>query len=180
VGERLGLFEDPRQTEVMANAVSDSGGVVLVPAFSGLGSPHWQSDRRASITGIGFETTKEHIVRAALESIPYQIKDVIDAMMADAMIAPGVLKADGGITSNLFVMQLLADLLERPVETIGMPDVSAMGAAFMAGLGAGIFPNMESLWLISQVNNRFDPILRHGVKEGYDRWQDAVKSGYKK
>jgi len=165
---------------VMANAVSDSGGVVLVPAFSGLGSPHWQSDRRASITGIGFETTKEHIVRAALESIPYQIKDVIDAMMADAMIAPGVLKADGGITSNLFVMQLLADLLERPVETIGMPDVSAMGAAFMAGLGAGIFPNMESLRLISQVNNRFDPILTHGVKEGYDRWQDAVQSGYKK
>jgi glycerol kinase len=179
-GERLGLFEDPRQTEVMANAVSDSGGVVLVPAFSGLGSPHWQSDRRASITGIGFETTKEHIVRAALESIPYQIKDVIDAMMADAMIAPGVLKADGGITSNRFVMQLLADLLGRPVETIGMPDVSAMGAAFMAGLGAGIFPNMESLRLISQVNNRFDPILTHGVKEGYDRWQDAVQSGYKK
>lgn len=179
-GERLGLFEDPRQTEVMANAVSDSGGVVLVPAFSGLGSPHWQSDRRASITGIGFETTKEHIVRAALESIPYQIKDVINAMMADAMIEPGVLKADGGITSNLFVMQLLADLLDRPVETIGMPDVSAMGAAFMAGLGAGIFEDLESLKLMSQVNYRFEPRQTLDVQEGYARWLEAIQSGHKK
>jgi glycerol kinase len=169
-GERLGLFEDPRQTEVMATNVPDSGGVVLVPAFSGLGSPHWQSDRRASITGIGFETTKEHIVRAALESIPYQIKDVINAMMADAMIEPGVLKADGGITSNLFVMQLLADLLDRPVETIGMPDVSAMGAAFMAGLGAGIFENMEVLKSMSVVQHHFKPRPSAGVMEGYARW----------
>ncbi len=169
-GERLGLFEDPRQTEVMATNVPDSGGVVLVPAFSGLGSPHWQSDRRASITGIGFETTKEHIVRAALESIPYQNKDVINAMMADAMIEPGVLKADGGITSNLFVMQLLADLLDRPVETIGMPDVSAMGAAFMAGLGAGIFENMEVLKSMSVVQHHFKPRPSAGVMEGYARW----------
>jgi glycerol kinase len=174
VGERLGFFGDPRQTEVMATNVPDSGGVVLVPAFSGLGSPHWQSDRRASITGIGFETTKEHIVRAALESIPYQIKDVINAMMADAMIEPGVLKADGGITSNLFVMQLLADLLDRPVETIGMPDVSAMGAAFMAGLGAGIFENMEVLKSMCVVQHHFKPRPSAGVMEGYSRWLEEL------
>jgi glycerol kinase len=177
VSERLGLFEDPRQTEVMATNVPDSGGVVLVPAFSGLGSPHWQSDRRASITGIGFETTKEHIVRAALESIPYQIKDVIDAMREDALICPGIVKADGGITSNQFVMQLLADLLERPVETIGMPDVSAMGAAFMAGLGAGIFKHKELLRSMCQVNYRIDPRQTSGVKDGYARWRKAISSG---
>jgi glycerol kinase len=174
--EKLGLFEDPGQSAAMAQAVSDSGGVVLVPAFSGLGSPHWQADRRASITGIGFDTTKEHIVRAALESIPYQIRDVIDAMAADAGISLGKLKVDGGITANAFVMQFLADLLERPVDTIGMPDVSAMGAAFMAGLGAGIFSDMSVFAPMSQVSKRYKPSEDPVVAEGYIRWKHAIGS----
>lgn len=174
VSEKLGLFGDPRQTEAMANAVPDNGGVVLVPAFSGLGSPHWQANRRASITGIGFETTREHIVRAALESIPYQIRDVIDAMAADAGISPGVLKVDGGITANTFVMQFLADLLERPVDTIGMQDVSAMGAAFMAGLGAGIFSDLSVFTPMSQVSKRVDPMEVEAAANGYVRWRHNI------
>ncbi len=176
VSETLKLFGDLRQTPAMASAVSDSGGVVLVPAFSGLGSPHWQPDRRASITGIGFDTTREHIVRAALESIPYQIRDVIDAMAADAGIHPGVLKVDGGITANPFVMQFLADLLERPVDMIGMPDVSAMGAAFMAGLGAGVFPDLSAFRGMSQVQQRIEPKADPVVVEGYARWRKEIGS----
>jgi glycerol kinase len=174
VSEKLGLFGDPRQTEAMAHAVSDNGGVVLVPAFSGLGSPHWQPERRASITGIGFETTKEHIVRAALESIPYQIRDVIDAMAADAGIRPGILKVDGGITANTFVMQFLADLLERPVDMIGMPDVSAMGAAFMAGLGAGVYVDTSVFRGMSCVQERIEPKAAPVVMEGYARWRKEL------
>ena len=176
VSDRLGLFGDPRQTAVMAAAVPDNGGVVLVPAFSGLGSPHWQADRRASITGIGFDTTKEHIVRAALESIPYQIRDVIDAMAVDAGIRTDVLKVDGGITANPFVMQFLADLLQRPVDTIGMPDVSAMGAAFMAGLGAGLFHDVSAFRGMSQVLERIDPSVDPVVMEGYARWRREIGS----
>jgi glycerol kinase len=176
VSEQLGLFGDLRQTEAMARSVSDSGGVVLVPAFSGLGSPHWQADRRASITGIGFETTKEHIVRAALESIPYQIRDVIDAMAADAGLTPGTLKVDGGITANTFIMQFLSDLLERPVDTIGMPDVSALGAAFMAGLGAGIFSDKSAFAQMSQLSKRYEPMQDPVVAEGYARWKEAIGS----
>lgn len=174
VREKLGFFEDSGQTEAMAHAVSDNGGVVLVPAFNGLGSPHWQADRRASITGIGFDTTKEHIVRAALESIPYQIRDVIDAMASDAGIIPDMLKVDGGITANAFVMQFLADLQEYPVDTIGMPDVSAMGAAFMAGLGAGIFSDLSEFDRMSVINIRYEPREDKAVKDGYVRWRTAI------
>ena len=177
LSETLKLFGDLRQTEAMAHAVSDSGGVVLVPAFSGLGSPHWQAERRASITGIGFETTKEHIVRAALESIPYQIRDVIDAMAADAGIRPGILKVDGGITANAFVLQFLADLLERPVDMIGMPDVSAMGAAFMAGLGAGVYADTSVFRGMSCVQERIEPKAAPMVMEGYARWRRELFSG---
>ncbi len=130
----LELFSDSKETEAMANAVEDNGGVYLIPAFSGLGSPHWQMDRRASISGMSFGTTKNHIVRAALESIPYQIMDVITAMEKDAGISLKELNADGGITANKFIIQFIADLLNKKVATIGMPDVSALGAAFLAGL----------------------------------------------
>src|SRR3569833_1963524 len=99
----------------MASSVSDNNGVYFVPAFSGLGAPHWDMNRKASITGLTFDCNKNHIVRAALESIPYQIKDVIVAMQADAGIELQKLMVDGGITSNKFVLQFLSDLLERMV-----------------------------------------------------------------
>ena len=141
----LNFFSDSKETETMANAVTDNGGVYLVPAFSGLGSPYWQMDRRASLTGMSFSTTKNHIVRAALESIPYQIKDVVTAMEKDACISLKELNADGGITHNKFVMQLIADLLNKQVATIGMPDVSALGAALLAGLKVGVYESIATI-----------------------------------
>ena len=137
--KELGLIEDSRATEVMANAVPDNNGVYLIPAFSGLGAPHWDMNRKASINGLTFDCNKNHIVRAALESIPFQIKDVIVAMELDAQIELERLMVDGGITSNQFVLQFLADLLQRTIVTIGIPDVSALGAAYMAGLKAGVY-----------------------------------------
>jgi glycerol kinase len=149
----LGLFRDSRQTEAMATAVPDNNGVYIVPAFGGLGAPHWDMTRKASIEGLTFGCNKNHIVRAALESIPYQIKDVIVAMELDAGVLLEKLMVDGGITANRFVLQFLADLLAKPVANIGMPDVSALGAAYLAGLKAGIFKDIAHLQALnSQVS----------------------------
>jgi glycerol kinase len=173
----LNLFSDSKETEEMANAVTDNGGVYLIPAFSGLGSPHWQMERKASLSGINFGTTKKHIVRAALESIPYQIADVIAAMEKDAKLSLKELMADGGITSNKFVIQFLADLLNKPVATIGMPDVSALGAAYLAGLQVGVYKSIVELKKLNSDKKNYLPqpeLLK--VNEGYVGWLKTISS----
>ena len=138
IKNQLGLFAHSAETATMATAVPDNNGVYLIPAFSGLGAPHWDMARKAGIYGLTFDCDKNHIVRAALESIAYQIKDVADAMHTDAGVALNQLMVNGGITSNTFVLQYIANLLSSPVVNHGMPDASALGAALLAGLGAGI------------------------------------------
>ena len=161
----------------MANAVSDNGGVYLVPAFSGLGSPHWDMERRASLTGISFGTNKNHIVRAALESIPYQIKDVIVAMEKDAGVSLQELNVDGGITSNTFVIQFLTDLLNKNVATIGMPDVSALGAAYLAGLQTGVYESIEALKKLNTNKKNYLPQADLSrVFEAYKGWQNEINN----
>lgn len=171
----LNLFSDSKETEAMATAVTDNGGVYLVPAFSGLGSPHWQMDRRASITGMSFGTTKNHIVRAALESIPYQIKDVITAMEKDAALQLKELNADGGITSNKFIIQLIADLLQKKVAGIGMPDVSALGAAFMAGLKTDVYESIDALRQLNLHKKYMHPQSGVIALAGYRGWLETIK-----
>src|SRR6187402_856950 len=173
----LNLFNDSKETETMANAVADNGGVYLIPAFSGLGSPHWQMERRASLSGIDFGTTKNHIVRAALESIPYQIADVIAAMEKDAKLSLKELMADGGMTSNKFVIQFLADLLNKPVATIGMPDVSALGAAYLSGLGAGVYESIEVLKKLNSDKKNYLPRPDLSkLNAGYAGWLKTISS----
>lgn len=171
----LGLFSDVRETEAMARSVSDSGGVYLVPAFSGLGAPYWDMNRKASITGLTFNSDKNHIVRAALESIPFQIKDVIVAMESDTGMALQELKIDGGLTSNYFVVQMLTDLLEKPVVNLGFPEVSALGAAYLSGLYSGVYPDIDYL---QTLNAGYSAILpnaaNEAVKASYRGWQEAV------
>ena len=175
IKNELGLLNDSKQTEVMATTVADNNGVYLVPAFSGLGAPHWDMNRKASITGLTFDCNKNHVVRAALESIPYQIKDVIVAMEQDAGIELQELMVDGGITSNKFVLQFLADLLGRAIVNIGMPDVSALGAAYMAGLKAGVYSNLEHLRLLNSRKNYIHPELNAGkVQVWYEGWKSAI------
>lgn len=171
----LALFAYSKETEAMANAVADNGGVYLIPAFSGLGSPHWQMERRASLSGMNFGTTKNHIVRAALESIAYQVMDVITAMEADAALSLKELNADGGITSNRFVIQFIANLLNKNVATIGMPDVSALGAALLAGLKVGVYGGMDALKKIKSDKNYYRPCGNDDAMKSYGGWQREVQ-----
>jgi len=172
----LGLFSDSKQTEAMAIAIENNNGIYLVPAFSGLGAPHWDMSRKASITGLTFGSNKNHIVRAAMESIPYQIKDVIVAMEADTKIELQQLMIDGGISSNKFIVQFLADLLNKPVVNIGIADVSALGAAYLAGLQKGFFENMEYLSQLNTDKKIYQPMGNDKMKEYYSGWKKAMKN----
>jgi glycerol kinase len=175
--DQLGLFASSKDTEAMARGVNDSGGITLIPAFSGMGAPHWKMDARAAITGLTFGSTKEHIVRAALESIPCQIKDVIVAMEEDSGLELAQLNVDGGMTSNRFVVQMIADLLDCEVVNIGMEEVSALGAAYMAGLKTGIWKDIDHL----PARTGADPFSPGSPNEtaaraAYARWQEALKT----
>lgn len=175
----LGLFSNSKATEAMATSVADNNGVYVVPAFSGLGAPHWDMNRKASISGLTFDCNKAHVVRAALESIPYQLKDVIVAMEKDAGIELQALMVDGGITANNFVLQFLADLLKKPVVNIGIADVSALGAAYIAGLKAGVYKNLEQLTTFNSRKTVLHPKGEERMKDWYAGWQRAVKGGAK-
>lgn len=174
--DQLGLFARSAETQEMALAVEDNGGVYLVPAFSGLGAPHWRMDLRAAILGLTFGSDKRHIARAALESIPYQIRDVMTVMEQDSSVPLRQLKVDGGLTANGFVMQFLTDLLGVDVVNIGIPDVSALGAAFLAGLHAGVFRDIDQLGQLSIGRQTYSPAqARENVLKGYQGWQQAVR-----
>jgi glycerol kinase len=150
VKNQLGFFKEVSETEAMALSVNDNAGVYLIPAFSGLGAPHWQMDRKASIEGMTFGTTKNHIVRAALESIPYQIKDVIVAMQNDMGGELKSISVNGGLTRNQFVIKFLVDLLDLPLKKQQNPDVSAMGAAYLAGLKSGVYESIDQIQTLNQ------------------------------
>jgi len=170
----LGLFADSKQTEAMATSADDNNGVYLIPAFSGLGAPHWDMNRKALISGLTFSTTKNHVVRAALESIPYQIKDVIVAMETDTKIELHQLMVDGGISSNSFVLQFLSDLLNKPVVNLGFPDVSALGAAFLAGLQQKVFKDLDQLSQLGRDKKILQPSADNKINAWYEGWKKAV------
>lgn len=145
IRDQLGLIPASQDSEAMARAAGSSQGTYLIPAFSGVGAPRWNMDTRASIVGLSFASTRETIVRAALESIPYQIADVIGAIQTASGLRPNELRIDGGITANRFVMQFCADLLDMPVVNRGIAEVSALGAATLAGLEAGIYRSLDDI-----------------------------------
>ncbi len=170
----LGLFTDSRETETMATSVADNGGVCFIPAFSGLGAPHWDMNRKASITGLTFGTGRNHIVRAALESIPYQIKEVIAAMESDTTLTLHELMVDGGISTNKFILQFLADLVGKPVVNAGNSDVSALGAANLAGLNLNIFKDMNHLAGLNVDKTKTKPLNSDRVMAWYSEWQHVM------
>ncbi len=175
----LGLFTSINELEAMATAVADNGGVYLIPAFSGLGAPHWDMSRKASIVGLTFGSTKNHIVRAALESIPFQIKDVIVAMEADTSINLQQLMVNGGISTNRFIVQFLADLLNKPVASLGMPDVSALGAAYLAGLQQKIFKDIDHLPAPGGERKLLKPSQDSRIGDWHKEWQGIITNGQK-
>lgn len=172
----LALFDDPKKTEQMALAVEDNAGVYLIPAFSGLGAPHWQMNRKASIEGMTFGTTKKHIVRAALESIPYQIKDVMDAMEQDMGAPLKEIAVNGGIANNQFVIRFLADLLKLSLKKRQNADVSALGAAYLAGLQSGVFTNIDQLVALNETQTEtiLPNLENEDVQTYYQGWLQLV------
>lgn len=176
VKNQLGLFNNVNEIEDICLSLKDNGGVYVIPAFSGLGAPHWDMNRKASIEGLSFDSNKNHIIRAAVESIPYQIKDVIVAMETDSGTPLSEIKIDGGITSNKFVVQFLADILERKVTNIEIADVSALGAAYLGGLSAGIYKDIEQLKTLN--SNSFSTLAGKNtkvVKEYYEGWKKYIR-----
>jgi glycerol kinase len=141
----LHLFAHASESEGIATSVPDSGGVYFVPAFTGLGAPHWRPDARGIITGLTRGTTSSHIVRAALEAQAYQTRDLMAAFAADGGFDSNIIRADGGLMANHFLCQFLADMLDRPIEIPAVSETTALGAAMMAGLQVGVYADISTL-----------------------------------
>ena len=168
----LGILNDPAESEALARQVESTGGVYFVPALTGLGSPHWNADARGLVTGITRGTSAAHLVRAALEGIAFQVADVLDAFPASV----GVLRADGGASANGFLMQFQADLLGCPVEVAAERETTALGAAALAGLATGIWPNLEDIRSSIRRGATYEPSLdRAWVAGRRAEWQVAVR-----
>lgn len=153
----LGLIKSSSEVETLARTVRDSGGVYFVPAFAGLGAPHWDQYARGTIAGLTRGTTAGHLARAALEGIAFQVADVLDAMRQDSGLPLNELRVDGGASSNNLLMQFQADLLGVPVVRPRIVETTALGAAYLAGLGVGYWPNVNALKSVWQVDRLFEP-----------------------
>ncbi|ENH97868.1 glycerol kinase [Gracilibacillus halophilus YIM-C55.5] len=173
----LHMFQNAEETEHYATRVESSDGVYLVPAFVGLGTPYWDSDVRGAMFGLTRGTTKDHVVRATLESIAYQTKDVLNAMIEDSSIEVKSLRVDGGAVANNFLMQFQSDLLEVPVERPEVIETTALGSAYLAGLAVGYWQDRDEIRQQWQVDQRFtsamDDATRHQLYQG---WKKAVEA----
>jgi glycerol kinase len=171
----LGLLGSAAETESLARSVPDSGGVQIVPAHSGLGAPYWRPDARGAITGLSFATGRAHLARAALEAMAHQTHDLMTAFAADG--APWeVLKVDGGMASNGWLAQDLADMLGLTVERPGFVETTALGAAMLAGVGCGMFGSLEEAAGMRGPVERFEPAMAEEVREArLAGWKKAVE-----
>jgi glycerol kinase len=171
----LGIIRKSADIETLAAQVKDNGGVYFVPAFTGLGTPHWDPYARGSISGLTRGATAAHIARAALESIAYQTADVLDAMQKDASIALSELRVDGGAARNDLLMQFQADMLGVPVVRPQVTETTALGAAFLAGLATGFWSSVDEIASLWQIDRRFEPQMAHAQREQLlHRWHHAV------
>jgi glycerol kinase len=156
--DSLGLIANSAETAALAASVADSGGVVIVPALSGLGAPHWRPEARGTISGLSFATTRAHIARAALEAMACQTLDLATAFAADGAVWTS-LKIDGGMSANDWMAQDIADLLDVPVERPDFVETTALGAGMLAGVGAGLFTSLAEASAMRGGVRRFLPAL---------------------
>lgn len=174
--DQLGLAADVPALEQLALAVPDNGGVHLVPAFTGLGLPHWRPDARAAITGLSSHSDRRHVARAAFESIAFQVHDALAAMCAEAGVPVGTLQGDGGPTASRFLMQLCADLCGTELRVSTMPDCSPLGAVFAAQLGLGLRADLAALAAAPREETVFRPALPAAeVATRCAAWRQAVR-----
>ena len=173
------LIDSAADSEYMATKVKGTHGCYVVPAFTGLGAPHWDQYARGTIVGITRGTNKNHIIRATLESIALQVCDVIDAMKADAGIEVRALKVDGGASANNFLMQFQADMIDAPVNRPACVESTAIGAAYLAGLAVGYWKNKEEVMKNQQLDRVFTPSMDSKARETKRKgWNKAVKYAY--
>ncbi|MBR4579566.1 MAG: glycerol kinase GlpK [Oscillospiraceae bacterium] len=174
--DELHLIQSAEETQTLAESVEDNGGVYLVSAFTGLGAPHWDMYARGAIVGLTRGTTRAHIARAGLEGIAYQVTDLVRAMEQDAGAPMQILRVDGGASVNRFLMQFQADILRCPIDRPAMVETTALGAAFLAGLHAGVWSNMTDIIRIRESNCIFRPKMDAQLARDYvDRWHRAVE-----
>lgn len=172
----LGIIQNSAQVEQLAQQVKSSDGVILVPAFTGLGAPHWDSEARALLCGMSRGTTKAHIARAALEAIAFQVSDVLCAMQSDLSQPLKELRVDGGASQNDMLMQFQANILNVPVLRPKMLESTAWGAAAMAGLKAGVFSNLDEISASWQLDRTFEPVMQQDQRESrLFEWNQALK-----
>jgi glycerol kinase len=173
----LRLIKTAAESEELAQKVGSNDGVYVVPAFVGLGTPYWDSNVRGAVFGLTRGTNKEHLVRATLESLAYQTRDVLGAMEADAGIRLKKLRVDGGATANNFLMQFQSDILGVSVERPVVLETTALGAAYLAGLAVGFWSDKEEIAKNWQVDRNFEPEMDHNTREMlYNKWLKAVEA----
>lgn len=175
-GQFLGAGDPAATVANLAGGVSDSNGVYVVPAFAGLGAPHWDDRARGLICGLTRGTTAAHVARATLESVAFQVRDVLEAMTSDTLQPPVALLADGGASRNDQLMQFQADMIGCPVVRTASADLSALGAAWLAGLAANIWPSLDALTQLPRTSDRFEPSMSPRERDDrYAGWTDAVR-----
>ncbi|MCL1147391.1 glycerol kinase GlpK [Shewanella marinintestina] len=173
--DELGLIRDAQDTEYFASKVEDTNGVYLIPAFVGLGAPYWDPDARGALVGLTRGANRNHIIRAALEAIAYQSRDLLDAMAKDSSVDLKQIKVDGGAVANDFLMQFQADITNVEVQRPELTETTAMGAAFLAGLAVGFWQSTDELKLKAGVERSFTPQITAAKRDGlYLGWQQAV------
>jgi glycerol kinase len=171
----LGFFSSSQEIEALARSVADNGGVVLVPALTGLGAPHWRPQARGAIFGLTRGTTRAHIARAALEGIALQVGDLLGAMRADSKQPLTVLRVDGGASANSLLMQFQADILGVDIHRPQVLETTAFGAACLAGLGVGIFSDIAEVARAWKLERTFKPTMpSERVNEHVQRWREAI------
>lgn len=172
---QLGLTPSPEQTSTISSSVKDTQGVFFVPAFVGLAAPYWESDVRGTVVGITEGTTSAHVVRATLEAIAYQVKELLDCMEADSQLKVRKLRVDGGPTGNPFLMQFQADISGIPIEVPSVREVTAQGAAFLAGLAVDFWENVEDLTRLRRIARVYRPKMSEESRTRLLReWKRAV------
>lgn len=173
--DELGLIEKASDSEAEARSVRDTGGVYLVPAFTGLGAPYWDSYARGVLIGLTRGTTRAHVIRAALESLAYQTADVLDVMEKDASLRLQTLKADGGASANDFLMEFQADIIDTPVERPACVETTALGAAYLAGLAVGYWTDQQIHEIVIS-DRRFEPQMETAYRRKLlAGWHNAVQ-----
>jgi glycerol kinase len=173
--DQLGVLSSAAESEALAASIEDAAGVYFVPAFVGLGAPHWDSNARGMLTGLTRASGRAHIVRAALESIAYQTRELVEAMEADSGEKLKELRVDGGATANNFLMQFQADLLGCPIVRPSDIETTALGAAYLAGLATGFWKSIEELESFWRAERTFEPTMPAARREElFEGWKRAV------